>query len=258
VPYGCQLCGGGGADGWWPQCPDCGEYGGCVTERATPPATEPAAGPDYKSRSVRIVDLAEELVHHPTGLEVIDRALGGGLVWGYTVLMSGAPGAGKTTLALALADAFAGPALFASGEENKQQVGQTVTRLGIASEALRFMESDDLAEILEEAEQLTPRLLVINSINTTSEGSGARGTSAQVGVMRRVVEWTLPRELMTVFTGHITWRGHSAGPRALEHDAGAVLYVRVDNGRRLLEVRKSRIGPCPQLLDIPHLGRKML
>jgi DNA repair protein RadA/Sms len=169
--------------------------------------------------------------------------------------MAGAPGAGKTTLALATADAFGGAALFASGEENRQQVGQTVARLGLTSEALRFMEADDLAVILEEAEQVKPRLLVINSINTTGDSGGSRGPAAQVRVMQRVVEWTLARPLMTIFTGHVTWRGHSSGPRNLEHRAGAVIYLRVENGRRLLEVRKSRIGPSPQVLEIPQLGR---
>jgi DNA repair protein RadA/Sms len=168
--------------------------------------------------------------------------------------MAGSPGSGKTTLLLALAHLLGARVLFASGEENGQQVGHAAARLGVTSEAIRFMASDSLAEILEEAALVKPRLLIINSINTTRSQDGRSGLRAAVDVMRQAVAWTESREAMTMFAGHITWKGHSAGPRDLEHDVGAVLYLKLDGSRRLLEVRKSRVGPSPQRLEVPDLS----
>jgi len=256
MSWQCQLCGVdmGARDA---QCPGCGEYGTVTSDTppvdaCAPPPASPVEAP--AGRSVPLLGLATELRHHPTGMALIDTALGGGLVLGYTILVAGAPGSGKTTLLLALAEALHASVLFASGEENAAQVGHAAARLGMTSEGIRFMESDSLAEILEEAALVQPRLLVINSINTTRSQRGRIGAWAAASVMREAVAWTDGRPLMTMFAGHLTWRGHSAGPRDLEHDVGAVLYLTLEGARRVLEVRKSRVGPSPQRLEVPDLS----
>lgn len=260
--YHCRQCGGGACELPWAQCPDCGVYGTLTSDLPPSPPTPPFYPLNHPPNdppltSVRLIDLAEDIEHHPTGFEVIDTAFGGGLVWGYTALFAGAPGTGKTTLALKLADALPGTILFASGEENSVQVGQAAARLHLRNPEIRFMEAESLPELLAEAERVAPQLLVVNSINTTYDPAvkGSPGSANQIrGVIQRCVKWTQGRSLMTILTGHTTWRGHSVGPRTLEHAAGVVCYLYVEpDGARRLVVKKSRIGTSPQVVRIPAL-----
>jgi len=183
-----------------------------------------------------------------TGVPVWDQALGG-FAPGMTVLLAGEPSAGKTTLALKLAQGI-GSALIVSSEEDPDRMRAHWAKLRIGPrEDLLLMYEADVAKILAEAARVEPRLLVVNSLNTTTDPryGAAPDTSFQLrAVCRRLVAWTSTRRsTMTVVAGHVTWDNRSSGPRMVEHEVDAVAYLTIVKqgehvGLRQLELRKGR------------------
>lgn len=223
-------------------CQRCGRAG-TLTPRSALEAGPDEGGPP---QSTRLGELEAGPPLVPTGLELFDSALGGYQPGGL-VFLAGEPGAGKTTLMLKLADAV-GSALIASSEESGPAVRAAADYLGIyesdRNRDVFFMYNNELREILDEAERRRPLLLVVNSVNRTHVAGtwGRPGTSEQIkAVGQTVAQWTKARSTMSVLIGHVTWEGRSQGPRTLEHDVDAVLYlILASGGRRRLDVRKSR------------------
>lgn len=189
-----------------------------------------------------------------TGFAVVDRVLGGGLVPGSLVLLGGEPGIGKSTLLLQVAarmQAAGAPVLYASGEESREQVRLRAERVGDGADALPFMASADLDEVLASAESETPALLCVDSVQTVStDATGVPGGVAQVrACASRAQEYAKRSGAAVVLVGHVTKDGGLAGPRTLEHLVDVVLEFegRRSADFRLLRATKNRFGSTEEV-----------
>ena len=201
------------------------------------------------------VPLVEEM-RTPTGLSELDRVLGGGLVAGSVVLLGGDPGIGKSTLLLqmlaSLSQAAGLKVLYVSGEESAQQVALRARRLDLKADSLRLLTETHSERILELAGKETPRVMVIDSIQTvyTELLGSAPGSVGQVRESAAMLVRYAKHTGTAVFlVGHVTKEGALAGPRVLEHMVDTVLYFEGDGNSRFRIVRaiKNRFGAANEL-----------
>jgi DNA repair protein RadA/Sms len=191
----------------------------------------------------------------PVSIEEFSRVLGGGFVPGSVVLLGGDPGIGKSTLVLQAAAALTrgiAPVLYVSGEESVEQIKLRADRLAVQTESLLVLTETDIGSILAMAEQVSPALLVIDSIQTMSsaELESTPGSVAQVReCSARVTEWAKRSGTPVVLIGHVTKEGSIAGPRVLEHLVDAVLYLEGDRYHqfRILRGVKNRFGSTNEI-----------
>src|SRR5580693_3449872 len=186
----------------------------------------------------------------PTGLDELDRVLGGGLVPGAVLLLAGEPGVGKSTLLLEAGALVAaeGPVLYITGEESAAQVRLRADRLGAIHENLYLAAETDLDAVISHVEAVAPRLLIIDSVQTIAAGDvdGVPGGVTQVReVAAALIAVAKQRGMSTILVGHVTKDGSVAGPRTLEHLVDVVLHFEGDRHSRLRMVRavKNRYGP---------------
>jgi DNA repair protein RadA/Sms len=245
----CQACGAKSAR-WLGRCTGCGAWDSLVEEVTEARATKAKSpGGTGVARSITSVG-AEKLERTATGIAELDRVLGGGLVPGSVILLGGEPGIGKSTLLLQAARAVANsgaPVLYASGEESAAQIADRGRRLGALAESLLVAASTDLEAVVAAAEEVTPALLVVDSIQTLRTGNldGAAGTVGQVReVTARLVDFAKQRGVPLVLVGHVTKEGNLAGPKVVEHLVDAVLAFEGDRAQGLRTVRalKNRFG----------------
>ena len=190
----------------------------------------------------------------PTGLDELDRVLGGGLVPGAVVLLAGEPGVGKSTLLLEAGThaAAAGPVLYITGEESAAQVRLRADRIGAVAGNLYLAAETDLAALLGHVAVVRPRLLIVDSVQTiTMEGvDGAPGGVSQIrAVTAALIAVAKQHAVTTVLVGHVTKDGSIAGPRALEHLVDVVLHFEGDRHAQFRMVRavKNRYGPTDEI-----------
>ncbi len=190
----------------------------------------------------------------PTGLDELDRVLGGGLVPGAVVLLAGEPGVGKSTLLLeagALASE-AGPVLYITAEESAAQVRLRADRVGAVGPNLYLAAETEMSALLAHVEAVRPQLLIIDSVQTISADGvdAAPGGVTQIrAVTSALMALAKSQSLTTVLVGHVTKDGSIAGPRALEHMVDVVLYFDGDRHAQLRMVRaqKNRFGPTDEV-----------
>ena len=186
----------------------------------------------------------------PLPLAEFNRVLGGGLVSGSLVLIGGDPGIGKSTLLLQASALMAqawGKVVYVSGEETLHQIKLRSERLGVKGENLYLLAETDLEVILNQIEQLQPRLVVIDSIQAVclSELDTASGSITQVReCTMRLMHWAKLSAVPIFIAGHVTKDGAIAGPRVLEHIVDVVLYLEGEpfSAFRLLRCVKNRFG----------------
>lgn len=188
-----------------------------------------------------------------TGIDELDRVLGGGIVSGMSVLLGGSPGIGKSTLLLQTAHALSrlGTVLYVSGEESKHQIRLRADRLGLDGNILLLCETD-AAAAQEEARRKKAKYVIVDSVQTmyTEEAGSAPGSVTQIRACTAL--WTrFAKETgAAVFlVGHVTKEGTLAGPKVMEHLVDTVLYFEGDRleGLRLLRAFKNRFGSTNEL-----------
>jgi DNA repair protein RadA/Sms len=257
VYYECQNCG-RRSPRYMGRCPGCGEFNTMIELVEEPEAPSGAARPASVPRSQpqRLNDVtAEGDERYPVPVAELARVLGGGLVPGSVVLIGGDPGIGKSTLLLqmaALMEAVAGPVLYVSGEESERQIKMRAERLGLSADQVYLVTETEMGAILAHVESIKPRLLIIDSIQTTYlEGkASAAGSVSQVRECAAQLRELAKTSGIAVFlVGHVTKEGVIAGPRVLEHIVDTVLYLEGDRFQayRLLRSVKNRFGPTSEV-----------
>jgi DNA repair protein RadA/Sms len=190
-----------------------------------------------------------------TGIFEFDRVMGGGVVRGSMVLLGGAPGIGKSTLMLQIAEGLTknkGRGLYISGEESLQQVKDRAHRLGIKAPELALLSETELSKMTAAIDEVKPNFVVIDSIQTTYRQDMA-SSPGSVGQVRECAAEFLrvakSRNITLFLLGHVTKEGDLAGPRVLEHIVDTVLYFEAEREQlfRMLRSYKNRFGPTHEV-----------
>ncbi|HYE73045.1 MAG TPA: DNA repair protein RadA [Blastocatellia bacterium] len=269
--YACQNCGHQSRK-WLGRCPDCGEWNSFVEER------ERTLGKDATAISRGGLRLNENKpvpfgeieaqadAREVTGIEEFDRVLGGGIVPGSLVLIGGAPGIGKSTLLISVADKLSqvyGHVLYVSGEESERQIKLRGERLGLQPENLFLLAETNLERIFDEINRLQPKAIVVDSVQTvySEKIESAPGSVSQV--RDAAGQFLLLAKNLTVpvfLIGHITKEGMIAGPKALEHIVDTVLYFEGEryHNHRILRAAKNRFGAANEIGIFEMTGQGLI
>jgi DNA repair protein RadA/Sms len=257
--YECSECGWRSSK-WAGRCGECEAWGTVAERLPDQPPTRPRARAQLKAAQPGMAALpiaqvnAESARARPTGMDELDRVLGGGLVPGAVVLLAGEPGVGKSTLLLeagALA-AGHGRVLYVTGEESAAQVRLRADRIGAVSDDLYLAADTDFGALLGHVQAVDPSLLIVDSVQTVS-AAGVDGVPGGVTQVREVTAaltaLAKQRSLTIVLVGHVTKDGSVAGPRTLEHLVDVVLQFEGDARGQLRMVRalKNRFGPTDEV-----------
>lgn len=256
VYYECQTCG-RRSPRYMGKCPQCGEFNTMV-EMVEEPEVKAAANKAavLRSKPQRLSEVSADVGdRYPVPVEELSRVLGGGLVPGSIVLIGGDPGIGKSTLLLqvaALMDQIAGPVLYVSGEESERQIKMRADRLGVSAKDLLLVTETEVGAILAHVEAIGPRMLIVDSIQTTyveGKASSAGSVSQVRECASRFREMAKNSGIAVFLVGHVTKEGVIAGPRVLEHIVDTVLYLEGDRFQayRLLRSVKNRFGPTNEV-----------
>ncbi|MEY5145265.1 MAG: hypothetical protein RL745_634 [Actinomycetota bacterium] len=251
--FTCSECGWQTAK-WVGRCGECQTWGS-VTERNAAQAPAFTAGvvsaPAVPIASTDITAATAQ----PTGLDELDRVLGGGLVPGSLVLVAGEPGIGKSTLLLSTLAGCSSKGqrtLYVTGEESAAQVRARAERIQALHDDLYLAAETDLASVLAHIDAVQPKVLVIDSVQTLQHPL-VEGTAGGVSQIREVTAALMriskERGIACIVVGHVTKEGAIAGPRMLEHLVDVVLHIEGDRHTRLRLLRcvKNRFGAADEI-----------
>lgn len=251
----CQHCG-TQSPKWVGKCPSCGEWNSFVEEIIEKSSTSFSKSHSLQkgNKPKRISELesnTQPRLQVPDG--ELNRVLGGGLVQGSLILFGGEPGIGKSTLMLQVALKYTGiPILYVSGEESEEQIQMRAERLGLNNPDCMVLMETSLDNILLHAEQMLPRILIVDSIQTltTSAIESSPGSVSQVReCASRLLRFAKESGTIVFVIGHITKEGTLAGPKVLEHMVDTVLQFEGDRNHiyRLLRSSKNRFGSTHEI-----------
>ncbi len=263
---------------WQGKCPSCGAWNTMVEEIVRSESGRASTRADGAKDAVptpltSISQDEEERV--ATGIGELDRVLGGGLVKGSLVLISGEPGIGKSTLLLQACRNLCarGRVLYVTGEESLRQIRMRASRLGIERDELYVLAETDLDKIMLQIEKLHPTCIVVDSIQTmlSSDMSSAPGSVGQVReCAMRMMQFAKVSGVPVMLVGHINKDGNIAGPKVLEHMVDTVLAFEGErhNAYRMLRASKNRFGSTNEiglfemtgdgLIDVPNPSAALL
>ena len=253
----CTECG-NESPKWQGRCSACGAWNTVVEQPAQ--ATKKPTGkstvslvPQSLPKRIDEVEGGDELRFH-TGMNELDRVLGGGAVKGSLVLLGGAPGIGKSTLMLQICGQLSrfSKVLYVSGEESERQIKLRAERLNVNGDNLYLLAETNLENVVEAVHQLKPDVLIADSIQTLYNGdlTAAPGSVGQVKECTMTLMQLAKGEGLTVFViGHINKEGSIAGPKVLEHMVDCVLYFEGEQNmsHRILRAAKNRFGATNEI-----------
>ena len=263
---------------WQGKCPACGAWNTIEEHIEKPTSTGKAkAAPVGQSRRPQKIGqvTSDGEIRFSTGMGELNRVLGGGAVAGSLVLVGGAPGIGKSTLLLQICSSLCEgrTVLYVSGEESERQLKLRSDRLGVVPESLYILSETRLSDILEAIQELSPDILIIDSIQTlyNEENDSSPGSVSQVKDCTMTLMQLSKAQGITVFVvGHINKDGNIAGPKVLEHMVDCVLYFEGDanSSYRLLRAAKNRFGSTNEigvfemresgLVEVPNPSQMLL
>lgn len=241
---------------WSGRCLECGSWG--TLKEETLSGKEEQKETIKKLGGAKVIDLSAlksaPLERLKTGINEIDRVLGGGLVPGSLILLSGEPGIGKSTLVAQIAGAIGQKAatIYVSGEESAPQVKARLDRLKCDISNLKFISETNIEKIIASASQLKPDILIVDSIQTVYSAliPAEAGNISQIRAAAvKFLELAKENEITVLLVGHITKDGQVAGPKSLEHIVDTVLYLEneTNNNYSLLRATKNRFGSVNEL-----------
>lgn len=248
---------------WIGKCPDCKAWNSFIEEKEAPRMLKIGYSTEKLQPLSQITPISQK--RRQTGIQELDRVLGGGLVAGAVILIGGDPGIGKSTLLLqavaSLADkSLSGtlnssthqPILYVSGEESPEQIKLRAERLSINSPDIILFSETLIENIIDACKKLNPSILVIDSIQTvyTEELTSAPGSVSQIRESASKLMLYAKKTGVPIFLiGHVTKEGSIAGPRVLEHLVDTVLYFEGDRGHayRIIRTIKNRFGSTNEI-----------
>ena len=244
IAFLCSACG-DDFPKWNGQCPSCREWGTLSEFKITNKRKRNVI--KRESRSLDDILNTDPGVRLSTGLNEVDRVLGGGLLSGSLILLGGNPGVGKSTLALHICSGLKRKSLYISAEESEEQVALRAKRLKVSPENLFFSGENDLDGILNHLERIQPEILIIDSIQTIMNSGldSLPGSPSQIrDCGQRLLETAKHKNVAILIVGHVTKEGTIAGPKMLEHMVDTVLYMEGDDryDHRMLRSVKNRFG----------------
>lgn len=252
--YVCRNCGAKESK-WVGKCSVCGEWNSFEEETEVQGAIKNSRIQQPKT-PVRALKLSEVKIGEEsrvdTGDSELNRVLGGGLVPGSLILLGGEPGIGKSTLSLQLALNSKGKVLYFSGEESVSQIKMRAERLEMSNSECLFLSGNSLEIVLEQASQISPELLIIDSIQTlaTESVDAIPGTLTQIReCTNALLRFAKENSISVILIGHITKDGQLAGPKVLEHMVDTVLQFEGDRQHmyRILRSIKNRFGSTSEI-----------
>lgn len=237
---------------WLGRCPGCGEWNSFVEERVEKTISKESKGAAQATPLTKIETIEGQRMN--TGSSELNRVLGGGVVAGSLILLSGEPGIGKSTLVLQMAEYLSRNhnVLYVSGEESARQIKLRADRMNVTSPRVHILTENSLESVRSAVLDQNYRILFIDSIQTMilDELQSAPGSVSQVREGAAFLLKLAKENEITVFlVGHVTKEGVIAGPRVLEHMVDTVLYFEGDQHHifRLLRAVKNRFGPANEI-----------
>lgn len=253
----CQNCGFESAK-WMGQCPGCREWNTFVEEQVSTAALKKngTQGSTARQKPAVLSEITMEKEDRiSTGMQELDRVLGGGVVAGSLTLVGGDPGIGKSTLLLQVCRNFSdagAKVLYISGEESLKQIKMRAERIGSFNDNLLLLCETNLSLIEDTIRSRKPQIVIIDSIQTmySEDVSAAPGSVSQVRESTALFLQLAKGLGVSIFiVGHVTKEGTVAGPRVLEHMVDTVLYFEGDRyaSYRILRSVKNRFGSTNEI-----------
>lgn len=243
---------------WAGKCPGCGEWNTMTEELVKPEvpskkALEPKMGTPGAPVRLGALDFETE-ERYPSGINELDRVLGGGIVKGSLILLSGDPGIGKSTLLLQICR-FIGEdrkVLYITGEESVRQIKLRAERLGVANSELLLLAETDIDNVTSTIAVEKPDIAIVDSIQTMykSDMSSSPGSVSQVReCTQELMAVTKAGDTALFIVGHVNKEGAVAGPKVLEHIVDTVLHFEGERNLpfRILRAAKNRFGSTNEI-----------
>lgn len=250
--YICSECG-YTTKKWLGKCPNCDSWGTFEEEVDIKKTLSKISAEDVEIVRLEEIELGKEF-RMVTKFSEFDRVLGGGLVKGEVVLISGNPGIGKSTFLLQLIDEYSktGNVFYISGEESLRQIKQRADRLGVTSKSLYLANETNLEKIESIILKDNPKIVVIDSIQTlySENVNSMPGSVTQIReTTLKIIELAKSKEISFFIVGHITKDGKVAGPKLLEHMVDAVIQIEGEenNFYRIIRTLKNRFGSTNEI-----------
>ena len=246
---------------WLGKCPNCNSWG-TFEEEVELKVSKNIVSQDISISKISEIEIEKEF-RMKTSFEEFDRVLGGGLIKGEVVLVTGSPGIGKSTLLLQLSQEYSklGAVFYVSGEESASQIKQRADRVNVKSENLYIVSDTKIENIESIILKEKPKVVVIDSIQTMYSqnlSSIAGGVSQIRETTLKIIEIAKKNDISFYIVGHVTKDGKLAGPKLLEHMVDAVLQIEGEesNYYRIIRSIKNRYGSTNEvsIFDIKENG----